>query len=603
MEFKIKALNRMASIGDLYDARTLSIANGVNCFKNSNYESLIKSIDSTEQRTIYIDNEKLNEKFTKLDISASMKVDLKLANLSGSGKYISEEKKSKRSVMLSLYHYIKTKYENIYLTNEQVKSLLDHVILTKYKDATHIIVGIQWGSNSVATFECENNDNLDTKLIKGAFDAKLNNAFSTLVDVNANANVDYIGSEQEIDRNFKLTFVSDTIAKDRGLPQSIEDVKDYFAKIPIYIKDINKGKGIPLEYTLFDINQFLTMINIKSEIERSIKEIEFNKFDTLNKELCSLSDLKQELNDYVQDINENKTLFDKEFVKKANEMKSNVETNEGKFRKELKNVLDSVRSAKEQSSKIDEILNEFISSKYSSVGIQSYLNENLKNKEKLDIINDLKSNKIEFLIENPDSFKLNTKNTDKNVFILFTSESLKKENVNWNEIFLFYLYFSKEYIEIKIINNNLFDSNKEIFKLNRARCSNVNYNLKPVTKMNSLLKVNCPNYSQCSINLVNWICEKCETNYVYGFDQKLYCQCGGGECKDFTFKCSDSNHPNEFIKYKTELGSILDKYYGKYLFIPIQSDCFKNYFIEKCLNITINMIKKQQILIIKSNFL
>ena len=86
--------------------------------------------------------------------------------------------------------------------------------------------------------------------------------------------------------------------------------------------------------------------------------------------------------------------------------------------------------------------------------------------------------------------------------------------------------------------------------------------------MNSLFKVKCPN-SQCSNSSVNWICEKCKTNYFYGFYHKLYCCCGGGECKDFTFKCSNSNHPNEFIKFKNEnqLYLLLDKYYGKYLFI------------------------------------
>jgi hypothetical protein len=596
MELKIKALNRIASIGDLYDARTLSLVNSISCFNNLDYENLIKSTDSTEQKTIHIDNESLNEKFKKLDITASMKVDLKAFNLSGSGKYISEEKKSKRSIMISVYHYIKTKYENIYLTNEQVKSLLNHDILTNYENATHIIIGIQWGCNSVATFEYENNDNSNKKQIKGDFDASLNNAFNTLVDINANTGVDYNNNKTEIEKKFKLTFVSDTIATNRKLPQNIEDVKDYFANIPIYLKDVNQGKGIPLEYTLFDINELLKLIKLNSIHDKIIKEIEFNTFDKLNKELCNLSDSKQELNDYVQDINENKQLFDKEFIKKANEMKSNVETNEGNFRTELKPILDSVRSGKEKSSKIDEILNKFISSSYSSEGIQSYLNENLNNKEKLDLVNGLKSNKIEFLIQNPDSFKLNTKIIDKNVFILFTSESLKKENENWNEIFQFYLDFSKEYIDkenskffycdieintnwnniinnsiciyqyknAKIINDNLFDSNKEIFKLNRARCSNMNYNLKPATKMNSLFKVYCPN-SQCSNSLVTWICEKCKDNYVYGFDHKLYCCCGGGECKDFTFKCSNSNHPNEFIKFKNEnqLDLLLDKYYGK----------------------------------------
>ena len=138
---------------------------------------------------------------------------------------------------------------------------------------------------------------------------------------------------------------------------------------------------------------------------------------------------KQELNDYVQDINENKQLFDKEFIKKANEMKSNVETNEGNFRTELKPILDSVRSGKEKSSKIDEILNKFISSSYSSEGIQSYLNENLNNKEKLDLVNDLKSNKIEFLIQNPDSFKLDTKNRDKMFSFYLHQKVLKKKKM------------------------------------------------------------------------------------------------------------------------------------------------------------------------------
>jgi hypothetical protein len=263
MELKIKALNRIASIGDFYDARTLSIANGVSCFNNSDFRKLIESTDSTEQKTIYIDNESLNEKLKIFDITANMKVDLKAFNLSGSGKYISEEKKSKRSIMISLYHCIKTKYENIYLTNEQVKSLLSHDILTNYENATHIIIGIQWGCNSVATFEYENNDNLNKKQIKGNFDAKLNSAFSYLVDFNANANdINYENNQTEIDKKFKLTFVSDTIATNRKLPQNIEDVKDYFENIPIYLKDVNQGKGIPLEYTLFDINQLLKLINL-----------------------------------------------------------------------------------------------------------------------------------------------------------------------------------------------------------------------------------------------------------------------------------------------------------------------------------------------------
>ena len=62
-------------------------------------------------------------------------------------------------------------------------------------------------------------------------------------------------------------------------------------------------------------------------------------------------------------------------------------------------------------------------------------------------IKELENNNIDFLVENPDSFILNTDYRDKNVFILFTSESLKEENENWKEIFQFYLDFVNDYID------------------------------------------------------------------------------------------------------------------------------------------------------------
>jgi hypothetical protein len=82
-----------------------------------------------------------------------MKVDLKVFNISGSGKFLTEDKKSKRSIMVTLYHYVKTKYEKIYVTDENVKKLINYDILTNNENATHVIIGIQWGANSVATFE------------------------------------------------------------------------------------------------------------------------------------------------------------------------------------------------------------------------------------------------------------------------------------------------------------------------------------------------------------------------------------------------------------------------------------------------------------------
>lgn len=204
-------------------------------------------------------------------------------------------------------------------------------------------------------------------------------------------------------------------------------------------------------------------------------------------------------------------------------------------------------------------------------------------------IKELENNNIDFLVENPDSFILNTDYRDKNVFILFTSESLKEENEKWKKIFQFYLDFVNDYIDKdnskffyfdiglntkwnindvcikqykhgRIVNDDVYESNKKIYSSNRARCSKINSNLKP-PKMKTLLRVKCPN-ARCSNDFIRWKCEECKSEYVYAFDDNLYCGCGGGECKDFTFKCADRNHPNQFIEFN-DLTTI-DNYYSKY---------------------------------------
>ena len=81
--------------------------------------------------------------------------------------------------------------------------------------------------------------------------------------------------------------------------------------------------------------------------------------------------------------------------------------------------------------------------------------------------------------------------------------------------------------------------------------------------MNISLKIKCPN-AQFSNDLIKWKCEKCKSVYIYGFDHKLYCECGGSDCNDFTFNCADPNHPSEFSKFNNQLSLILDKYYSKY---------------------------------------
>lgn len=583
MEDKIKAFNRNASIGDLYDARTMNIINGVSLFKNKKFENFIEFTDMTEQNTVYIDDENSMEKFKKLEISASMKIDLKITSFNGSAKFLYEDKKSKRSIVTLLFHSIKTKYEKIYLTNSEVKELINYDILNEFENATHVIIGVQWGANTVASFEHENTVDSNKLEIQGALN-DLKKSFKGFIDLGVNPKIELNRNNKEIMNKIKFSLVSDVIAKDKKVPETYEDIKDFFANIPLYVNDSNSGKGIPLVFTLFEIGK------LNNKLCRLVKQIEFHSINRLENELCDLTDAKQELNDFVNDINENKQLFDQVFVKKVNRMQREIEDNECSLKIKLKPVLDAIRSGKEESSRIDEIINEFTKSEYSSTGIKFFLEQNSAKKLKITNFKHLKLNNIEYLIANGDIFSINVDHTDKNIFIFFTSDKLQEQNpINWNELYQFYLDFVREFvnkanckfyicdIELnnnwkvneqcireykngKILNNDAFSSYKHMFSQPVARCLYRLKSTKPPT-LNTLLVINCPN--QCSEKRNEWQCETCKSYYKYGFDYKFYCECGGGECKDFAFKCSDKKHPNEFIGFESEkkLKNLLDQLY------------------------------------------
>jgi hypothetical protein len=581
MEFeKIKAFNRNASIGDLYDSRTMEIINVIDLFKSTDFKNYIESTPTptpSSSQLHFINLENPKEKYSKLEINPIIKLDLQ--TLTGPSKLIFEEKKSKRSIMKLLFHSLNTNYEKIDLTDQNVIDLLNHNILEEHENtATHIICGIQYGLNTIATFEYENSENSNNK-------QQLHEALNSYLEEN--------NSNNSI-KNLKINFESDLILD--KTPQNYKDIKDFLANIPTHLND-NNNKGIPLEFTLFQIDK------LTNKQAKELKEI---KLDQIENELFNLIEVKQELNDYIKDLNDNKKLFHSEFIQLINQKHEDIESNENYLKIKFKPILDSIRR-NEESFKLDELfLNDYNKCDYSSASIKLFIKEILSKKhEKIKKIKDLKlSYKIDYLIEDQKSLNQRKELINKNIYILFTSEELQNEttinNTNWIEIYDFYLRFVQsidnkdnnskffisdnidlnaswdvldnemicvihQYRNGKCLNNNVFDSNKQMFTINRAKCSNLIKTLKPAPKPSTILEINCPNNLKrlkCTENRIKWTCEQCKSVFIYGFDFKFYCKCGGGECSNFRFKCADINHQNEFVRFSdNQLKSLLNKFY------------------------------------------
>ena len=163
------AIGRVASIGDLYDARSEQFI-GFSLFNKQLPKDVIKETDNPFTDSQFIHSDTYSEKFDKLNIKAEFKVSILagLLGLGGSGKYLMDEKKSARAIRSSLLYNIQTKVERISLFDVALKDCFSIEALNQ--KATHVVVEVGWGANSLITMEFSNKENKDIKTIQGSLE-------------------------------------------------------------------------------------------------------------------------------------------------------------------------------------------------------------------------------------------------------------------------------------------------------------------------------------------------------------------------------------------------------------------------------------------------
>lgn len=101
---------------------------------------------------------------------------MRLAKIEGSGIYLKEKKSNDKLVRGTIIYQIKTINERLNLSNEELLKNVPPNVFDR-NDATHVISGINWGSNMIATLEYENKDSLNKTEVEGSLKSsfKINN--------------------------------------------------------------------------------------------------------------------------------------------------------------------------------------------------------------------------------------------------------------------------------------------------------------------------------------------------------------------------------------------------------------------------------------------
>jgi hypothetical protein len=129
--------------------------------------------DNNNSDIKFLYDDSLTQKFEKMDISAELRVSVLagLFTLEGSGRYLSSKRTSNRAVHATMRYNITTQVDRLNLFNDALKECISHDALGH--DATHVVVEIQWGANSLLTLKDENRDNEDKTDIEGHLAASL----------------------------------------------------------------------------------------------------------------------------------------------------------------------------------------------------------------------------------------------------------------------------------------------------------------------------------------------------------------------------------------------------------------------------------------------
>ncbi|CAG8615968.1 4350_t:CDS:1 [Ambispora gerdemannii] len=562
-----KALGRTAEIGALYNSARDSFC-GTTLLQT---ETHTNKVDSPHSELSYSYEDSYNEKFSKLNIEAELKLSFLagLVSSEASGKYLSNIKKSSKTVKGTLIYKVTLVSETWDIYREDVKASISIDALNN-PDATHVVIGIKWGANIMASFEYNDTNEENKSQIEGSLKANLPN----LIKPSGGGHLHIRKSDADFMNKFSINIVGDIVPNEKALPQSFEEAKKIVASLPQCTKEYNNGKGVPVEYTLLPLSELAKILNHRIAINNIITNLNEETIIRVEQLFDSLIKSKQSLNDLHESAKSISDFLPEIILNEINTYLTKVSTEEAKFRRELAESLVKVRSGKEGIDKLESKLKQFENGALSKQSIIEFIDNHRLIYTKIEFISALKANEIRYLGKKSTINNILFKYQDDQIFILFFDDDDNFIDGKTSPIYNMFRDLSTIEKQSKFIMANL-----KLFKdierpvihhYNNGRvCSDDYYNDKKDLFNSNLVKFEpapilrsynsgetlslpCPGLN-CSKNTCIWKCYNCEQNVEYNFNRHFYCKCGESNITDCKFKCNSPRHTEGFMEYDERL--------------------------------------------------
>ncbi|XP_037042296.1 uncharacterized protein LOC119078724 [Bradysia coprophila] len=555
-----KSLGRSAAIGDLYDAATDSFC-GKSIFGESfNRELEIKTAEHHVMLTQSIYNDKsVFNNLMKYDVEPELAVSV----LCGLVPFhLLKESVSRTSLAASLLFTYKTKTDRFDIEQSHIKQLINTENLAGTK-ATHVVVGIDWGSCNILSIIGSEDDGHNADELE-----------EYLQSISRQISTDAVDST--IESKYTINLDSDIIDADGVAPDSIDDIVSFVKNIPERIQSDFNGHGKCLSFVLFPLSSLADACNFNFT-GYTLQPIE-------SKVTCVLGDVVTKICDASTKLQFIEILTDRHETYVPNEIKKIIKRKKAIIDQTMKNITDCLVKVRKGLATTFEL--ELIEETFqeSSTVLDQFFRETQPIVERIQFINYATNQGALYIGTNSGFEEARRKIKPKDEFyVLFyvydLADEITSENMGlFNALlkgnvacFIADLDMQRDLAEKEGVPEGIrichfLQNGYKDFDVYKTYKGNREFNLirslgemQPVInkpRKRALIYLVCPgslNGGECSNEKQQWMCEKCKIAVEYGFDEMFYCDCGKEFMETFEFRCRDVNHGNDFIVFDTDI--------------------------------------------------
>ena len=569
----IPALGRIHPLGSLYTAHTDQFFPASNLFVDGNIdEDHYDEIDISSVEITYSMSNSITEKINLLKISGEVSLSLMagMIPVSGSASYINSNRKNTNVSEMSLLYSIVTLNQSIC----SVKRMDIESDMLNYEGATHVVIGIDWGAKCNISCQYENKTNKSKVEVDGKLKALVKKIEISLeVEAEGKANV----TDEENVENTKFNFQAKCdISKMDKIPQTFSEAVSFAVSLPEVVKEINEGKGVPVQYYLLPLDIIAKMC--KQDLKKAVvlKDIGEDIVQCFSQLIDRVAKIKLMLVTMSDEILQNSNWFTDETHEKSMGHLNKLDILEVSFKERFRNALEKARKGEGESSSLTDIITETMDSENGLPYIESaYKDLFTVVKKTLDIIQILRLPNVKIIGKNEAWETISTEMGVQVVLFLSKTRELKdltenimffkrllKDSHEKNNAIIFSVVLTsfhpvdhsvpilKKYKDGREVDKDLLKKEGDLIKI---CCISV-----PKTAITSIkeesidkvsLKIRCPlsHVYDCNMEKVVWEHDVCREAILYGIDNQLmYCKCGSFKPDDAKFRCEDPNHGIDF---------------------------------------------------------